>query len=131
MCSQGWMSHAIATVVLGAAIVLSIKVNLWLAALLAAAIFFPIRPFVSGIVYFLGPGNLHLEFGERGLGFGARRAEWWIPIEEIASVKENQWGTSTIRHYAGTCIDYPTGGLEKEDAELLKDAVASYRSSKP
>jgi hypothetical protein len=128
--SQGWISHALTTGILLIAAILSVRVSLWLTALLLIAAFFPIRPFISGVVYLLGPGNLHLEFGARGLGFGSIRADWWIPLDEISSVEDNPWGTTSIRHYAGTCIEFPTGALSEDDASLLWDAAASFHSRK-
>jgi hypothetical protein len=128
MLAEGWISRGVASAVLIGGAYLSLSVSVWLTVFLSLSSLFPLRPFVSGVLYLSSPGNLHLELGEKGLGFGLRRAEWWLPLDEISGLRENRWGTTSIRHISGTCVDFPTGLLEEDDIAVLRDAIDSYRA---
>lgn len=122
---EGWLLHLFTAALLGWAAAASFRHNLWLSGLLALVLVFPLRAFVSGLIYLMASGRLHLELDERGVGFGQLKAEWWIPWGRVRQVRENAWGTTSIRDKRGTCVDFPTGALDSSDLDLLLDAAAN------
>ena len=89
-------------------------------------VLFLFRHLVFGLLNLLYDGKTHVEIEDRGVGFGRDKADWWIFTDGIKQIRKNRWGTTSICHHNGTCIDVPTTLLSPEDYRKLEAGMKKY-----
>ena len=89
-------------------------------------IFFLFRYLVFGLLNLLRDGRTHVEIEDRGIGFGRETADWWIFTDGIKQIRKNRWGTTSICHHNGTCVDVPTTLLSSDDYRKLEAGMKKY-----
>jgi hypothetical protein len=85
------------------------------------------RGLTFGIIDLFYNSQRHVEIEDRGVGFGRDKADWWIFTDGIKEIRNNSWGTISIRHHNGTYVDIPTELLSLEDYQKLEVGMKKYR----
>jgi len=125
LIAEWWAPGIILCIVLTVGIPIAVSHPIC-ASFFAFCILFVFRGLIFGLFNLLNNGRRHVEIEENGVGFGSITADLWIFTDGIKQIRQNRWGTTSIRHHNGTYVDVPTALLSSEDYQKLENGLKKY-----